>query len=140
MSDYTKNFFKRELNITLDAMGQCASVCVMSVCVWNKNGRTGRGERVTDAPRISDYKYVVTTMGEREREPIEGLEHAITGEKPFVSQRKSTSIAENTEDGRVANLHDVWKWHGNQGRLAHSAYATLKPSTSTTKANMANKM
>ena len=47
---------------------------------------------VTDAPRISDNRYVVTRMGEieigreRESESTEGLGHTIRGEKPYMGE------------------------------------------------------
>ena len=67
-------------------------------------------------------------------ESTESLGHAITGEKPHHQN------AQGIWKSCVANLNDVRTWHDNRGWPTHNAYATFKPSTSTTKANMSNEI
>ena len=72
---------------------------------------------ITDVPRISDYRCVltvVTTMGERES--TEGLRHVVTGEKPYLIVRVGgAKIDHRKHSGRPTEtwvMRGKFSWRG----------------------------
>ena len=97
-----------------------------------QKGRAGIDDGVTDAPRISDCRYVLTHNDGREMEAqterhrvslLQGLGRDIAAEKSYLGGRVVGTNQQKHPDRQdrpvcklcVANLHDLLARYGNQG-------------------------